>query len=177
MFGLIKKAFIELLSLSGSLASIVNASDHAKCLYLNNQQHITQPTLIKLHHNKYIQGLDCYPFVVNLDRRNESCNTLNDTSSRICVINKIKVVNLRIFKMITGINESKTLTKHISYKCICKFDSRKCNSNQKGNNDKCQCEHKNLTEHHVCVKKVTFWNPVTCTSETGKYLTVLLTIQ
>ena len=163
--------------MSGSLASIVNASDHAKCRYLNNQQHITQPTLIKLHHNKYIQGLDCYPFVVNLDRRNESCNMLNDTSSRICVINKIKVVNLRIFKMITGINESKTLTKHISYKCICKFDSRKCNSNQKGNNDKCQCEHKNLTEHHVCVKKVTFWNPVTCTSETGKYLTVLLTIQ
>ena len=177
MSGLIKKAFIELLSLSGSLASTVNTSDHAKCRYLNNQQHITQPTLIKLHHNKYIQGLDCYPFVVNLDRRNESCNTLNDTSSRICVINKIKVVNLRIFKMITGINESKTLTKHISYKCICKFDSRKCNSNQKGNNDKCQCEHKNLTEHHVCVKKVTFWNPVTCTSETGKYLTVLLTIQ
>ena len=177
MSGLIKKAFIELLSLSGSLASTVNTSDHAKCRYLNNQQHITQPTLIKLHHNKYIQGLDCYPFAINLDRRNESCNMLNDTSSRICVINKIKVVNLRIFKMITGINKSKTLTKHISYKCICKFDSRKCNSNQKGNNDKCQCEHKNLTEHHVCVKKVTFWNPVTCTSETGKYLTVLLTIQ
>ena len=173
MFGLIKKAFIELLSLSGSLASIVNASDHAKCLYLNNQQHITQPTLIKLHHNKYIQGLDSYPFAVNLDRRNESCNTLNDTSSRICVINKIKVVNLRIFKMITGINESKTLTKHISYKCICKFDTRKCSSNQKWNNDKCQCEYKNLAEHHVCVKKVTFWNPVTCTSETGKCLTVL----
>ena len=33
--------------------------------------------------------------------------------------------------MITGINESKTLTKHISYKCESKFDGRKCNSNQK----------------------------------------------
>ena len=30
--------------------------------------------------------------------------------------------------MITGINESRTLTKHIS----CKFDGRKCNLNQSG---------------------------------------------
>ena len=30
--------------------------------------------------------------------------------------------------MIKEINESKTLTKHISCKCKCKFDERKCNS-------------------------------------------------
>ena len=29
-----------------------------------------------------------------------------------------------MFNMITGINESKTLTKHISCKCICRFDVR-----------------------------------------------------
>ena len=28
--------------------------------------------------------------------------------------------------MITGINESKTLTKHISWECKCKFDKTKC---------------------------------------------------
>ena len=39
--------------------------------------------------------------------------------------------------MISGINESKTLTKHRSCECKCKFDGRKCNSNQKWNNDKC----------------------------------------
>ena len=30
--------------------------------------------------------------------------------------------------MITGINESKTLTKHISCECKCRFDGEKCNS-------------------------------------------------
>ena len=29
--------------------------------------------------------------------------------------------------MIAGINESKTLTKHISCKCKCKFDGGQCN--------------------------------------------------
>ena len=69
--------------------------------------------------------------------------------------------NLSVFNMITGINESKTLTKHISCECKCKFDGRKCNSNQKWNNNKCLCERKNLKEHHAC-KKDYIWNLATC---------------
>ena len=38
--------------------------------------------------------------------------------------------------MITGINESKTLTKHIAWKCKSNFQGRKLNSNRKQNNDK-----------------------------------------
>ena len=37
------------------------------------------------------------------------------------------------FNMIKEINESKTI--YISCECKCKFDCRKCNSNQKWNND------------------------------------------
>ena len=44
-------------------------------------------------------------------------------------------LNLSVF-MITGINELKTLTKHISCKCKCKFDGRKYNSNQRSTNNK-----------------------------------------
>ena len=32
--------------------------------------------------------------------------------------------------MIAGINESKTVAKHISCECKCKLDGAKCNSNQ-----------------------------------------------
>ena len=37
--------------------------------------------------------------------------------------------------MITGITESKTLTKHISSQWKCRFDGRKCNSDQSCNNN------------------------------------------
>ena len=47
MFGLITKIFIELLS------NIVNASNHTKCVSLNNQQCMAQPTLSNLHPNEY----------------------------------------------------------------------------------------------------------------------------
>ena len=38
--------------------------------------------------------------------------------------------------MIIEINELKISTKHLSCKCKYKFDGRKCNSDQKWNNDK-----------------------------------------
>ena len=62
--------------------------------------------------------------------------------------------------MITGINESKTLTKHISCKSECNFDARKCASNQKWNDGKCQCECKNRKKHNAC-KNDYIWNPAT----------------
>ena len=72
--------------------------------------------------------------------------------------------------MIARINESKTLSKHISCECKCKFDDRKCNSSHKWNNDKRRFERKNLRKHNVCEKNYIIWNPITCTCKNGKYL-------
>ena len=68
--------------------------------------------------------------------------------------------------MIQNTNEWKKLIKHVWYKCKCKFDSKKCNSNQIWNNDKCWCECKNPREN-VCKKGYT-WDPATCSSENGR---------
>ena len=72
-----------------------------------------QLTLINLHPNEYNQEFHYYPFAVKLDRCVGSFNTLNDLSNKVCVPSKTEELNLRVFKMITGINESKTLTKHM----------------------------------------------------------------
>ena len=70
--------------------------------------------------------------------------------------------------MITRINESKTLTNHISCEGKCKFDETKCKSNQWRNNDKCWCECK---KHHIC-ENAYVCNPSTCICENGKYLAI-----
>ena len=72
--------------------------------------------------------------------------------------------------MITGTNESKTLTRYISCECKCRFDGRKCNSDQWWNNDKCRCECKKV---HVFEKDY-IWNPPTCNCENGKYLASIM---
>ena len=125
---------------------------------LSNQKCLNQPTLINLHPNEYSQEFHHYPFAVKLDR----------CVFKVCLPNKTKDLYLSMFNMITGINESKTLTKHISCECKCRFDGRKCNSDQWWNNNKCRCE-----KRHVC-KKDYVWNPATCSCENGKYLASIM---
>ena len=111
-------------------------------MLLSNQTCMNQPTLTNLHLNEYSQEFHNYPFSVRLDRCVGSWNTVNDLSHKACVPNKKEDLNLSVFNMIAGINESKTLTKHISCKCKCKLDGRTCNSDQWRNNDErcCKCK-------------------------------------
>ena len=73
---------------------------------------MTQPVFINFDPNEYIERLCYYPFTVNLSRCMESCNTLNDLPNN--VFQTKQKLNLVFFNMITGLNESKILAKHIS---------------------------------------------------------------
>ena len=75
---------------------------------------MNQPTLMNLCPNEYGQEFHSYPFAVKLDRYDGSCSTLNDLHNKVCVPNKTEDLNLSMFNMITEINESKALIKHIS---------------------------------------------------------------
>ena len=135
----------------------------------SNQKFIIQPTLVNLHPNEYSQELNHYPFPYKLDRCLKSCNTLNDLSNKLCVPNKTENLNLRVFNMITEVNKSQTLPKHVSCKCKCKFDGRKCNSNHKSNNGKCWCVNVECKKHHICEKDY-IWNPATWSCKNSIYL-------
>ena len=47
--------------------------------------------------------------------KNFNTNPLTDLSNIVCVPKKGEDLNLSVFNMITGINESKTLTQYIAY--------------------------------------------------------------
>ena len=110
---------------------------------MNNQPFMVRPTPIDLNHDK----LDYYPFIMSMNRCNESCSLFQDPVGKIWILIKMEDVDLKVFNMIKGVNESKTLAKHISCERRCTFDGRKCNSGQKENNDKCQCECKKPITH------------------------------
>ena len=72
--------------------------------------------------------------------------------------------------MITGINESKTLTKYISCEYKYKFGRRNCNSDQWWNNYKCSRESK---KREKCEKEY-IWNSAACNCENGKHLASIM---
>ena len=68
--------------------------------------------------------------------------------------------------MLANKHEAETLTKHVSCDSKWKFNSTTRNSDQKWNNETCQCECKNFRK----CKKDYSWNPSTCICEISKYL-------
>ena len=113
------------------LSSVINASNHTKRISLSNQKCKIQPTLINLYPDEYSQNFTTIHFRLNqIDALKVSCNTVNDLSNKVCVSNKPEDLNTSAFNMITGINESKKLTKYISWECKCKFDGINCDSDQ-----------------------------------------------
>ena len=93
------------------LPSIVNASNHTKCVSLSSQKCEIQHTLTNLHPSEYSQEFYYYPFAAKLDRRVGGCNTLNDLSNKVCVPKKTEDLSLSEFNMNKGINESKDINK------------------------------------------------------------------
>ena len=110
---------------------------------VSNQKCMIQLTLINLHPNEYSQEFHYYSFVVKL-----FVVKLN----KVCVPNKTEDLNLSVFSMITRINESKTLTKHISCECKCKFDGKNVIETHGGITINVDMSVKNI----MCVKKIIF---------------------
>ena len=114
MPGFIKQAFfILVLMLLGFRTSLA-----MKCVSMNNQPCMVRPRFIDLN----LDELHYYPFTISLGRCYGSCNTAEYPFGRICVPKKLEDVNMKVFNMIKGINESKTLIKYISCACRCKLD-------------------------------------------------------
>ena len=91
-------------------------------------------------------GLRYHPFIVNLDQCGEDCNILDDPSAlifdlfqRLCVPNKTENLDVKVFDMITGINESKSLVKHL----FCYYDRKK------------------TLQQQICIESC-IWNPSKC---------------
>ena len=66
--------------------------------------------------------------MVNLDRCNGNCNTLDDATAMIYDVsdkwylpNETRDVNVKVFNTMAVINESKSLVRHISWDCKCSF--------------------------------------------------------
>ena len=68
--------------------------------------------------------------------------------------------------MITGTIDAKTLVKHVTYDCKCKFENTACNSNQNGIMKSANVSAKSYGMH----KNNFNWNPSICICENGRYL-------
>lgn len=61
-----------------------------------------------------------YPFSISVNKCGGSCNNIGDPYTRACVPNKVKNMNVRVFNLMSEVNETNNLVKNKSHvsKCI-----------------------------------------------------------
>ena len=68
-----------------------------------------------------------YSFTVSVNRCGGSCSTADDTYARVCVLDKVKSMNVIVFSLILWVNETRVLVQHESCECKCGLNESACN--------------------------------------------------
>ena len=106
------------------------------CISMSNQPCKARPEIVNVNSDNPI----FYPFSIKTSKFSGNCNNINDPYARICVPNVVKNLNVKVFNLISRINETRPIKWHETSKCECRLDAIFCNNKQRWNNDKCRCE-------------------------------------
>ena len=131
---------------------------------MSNQECKVSPKIINVNNNEPV----FYPYSIKIIKFSGSCNNINDPYAKLCVPDIIKNINVKVFNLMSRINETRQLIRHETCKCVCRLTSSICNSRQIWNQDKCRCECKeDLIDKGICNKGL-IWNPSNCACECDK---------
>ena len=139
-------AFVKKIFYIGSLfLSNLVSTTSLTCILMKNQEFKVRPEIINVNSNKPI----FYPFSVKTNKCSGSCNDINNPFAKICVSDVIKDLNVKVFNLMSRINETRHIKWHETCKCKCRLDASVCNNKRRWNNDKCRCECKELIDKGI----------------------------
>ena len=159
MWRFFKKAFAV-------LATFFNLSyvNSLECISMNNQEYKSRPKIINVNNDEPVFS----PYSIKVNKCSGSCNSINDPYAKLCVPDIIKNINVKVFNLMSRINETRQIIWHGTCKCICRLTSAVCNSRQIWNKDKCRCECKEDLINKIVCDKGYIWNPSNCACECDK---------
>ena len=138
MFRFIKKCFFIGSLFLSNLVSTTSLS----CISMNNQACKARPQIVNVNSNNPI----FYHFSIKTSKCNGNCNIINDPYSKICVPDVVKNLNVKVFNLISRINETRHIEWHETCRFECRLDSIVCNNKKYWNKNKCRCECKELID-------------------------------
>ena len=93
-----------------------------------------------------------YHYSIKVNKCSGSCNGISDPYAKLCVPDIIENINVKVFNLMSRINETRHIIWHETCKCICRLNAIVCNNRQRWNKDKCRCECKESVDKGICDK-------------------------
>ena len=114
MLGFIKKAFAVIMTFLN--LSCVNSLEFVS---IKNQECKARTKVIDVNSNEPV----FYPFSLKVNKCGGSCNVINDPYVKLCVPDIIKIINVRVFNLMSRINQTRHIIWHETCKCICRLSA------------------------------------------------------
>ena len=99
------KIFIDLLSVSSrgrfSRSLVSNSQEPMKCISFTTQPCQGTPTIVNINSDATL----FYSFIVTFQKCGRSCNTIDYPYARVCIKNKVKNMNVKLFNLMLGVNK------------------------------------------------------------------------
>ena len=120
MLGFIKKCFFAAIAFFSCTVLNVNSLE---CISVNNQECKIRSEIKNVNINEPM----FYPYSITINKCNRSCNTINDLYAKLCVLDTIKNINVKVFNLMSRTNETRHIEWHKTCKCKCRLEIRcKC---------------------------------------------------
>ena len=133
MFQFIKSAsFLALTFLSDfTNASSLNAIP-LSCISMKNLECKTRRQVFKVNGDEPV----FFPFSIETSKCSGSCNNINYPYAKICVLDVVKNLNVKVFNLKSRTKETRFIEWHETCKFESKFGENVCNNKQRWNKNK-----------------------------------------
>ena len=101
---------------------------------MNNQEYKVKPQIVNVNGDDPV----FFPVSIKTSKCSGSCNNINNSCAKLCVRDVVKNLNVKLFNLVSGTNETRRIEWNETCKCKCRFNSGVCNSKQRWNDDKCK---------------------------------------
>ena len=70
---------------------------------MNNQECKVSPEIININNNEPL----FYPYSIKINKCNGNCNNINDPFSKLCILDVVKTMNVKVFNLMSKTNETR----------------------------------------------------------------------
>ena len=112
MFRFLKRIFVSAIMFSGYNLSSVNPLE---CVSINNKGCKLRPEIVNVNSN---EPMFCR-FSIRTSKCSGTCNGINDPYAKLCVPDVINNINVEVFNLMSGTNETRHIEWHETCKCKC----------------------------------------------------------
>ena len=88
-----------------------------ECISMTNQECKARPKIIVVNNNEPV----FYPYSIKVNKCSGSCSNINDPYVKLYVPDIIKKIIVKVFNLMSRINETRQIIWHKTCKCICRL--------------------------------------------------------